>query len=86
MADSVPAGVPPDAAELAQSTLGGALAAAEPLPDPLGAALLATAREAFGQSLDLVALTSVMILIVTAIVAVTRLRSAKPVNPVKEKS
>src|SRR6267154_2097311 len=86
MADSVPAGVPPDAAELARSTLGGALAAAEPLPDPLGAALLDTAREAFAQSLDLVALTSVMILIVTAIVAAVRLRSAKPVNPVKEKS
>src|SRR5882757_4085273 len=86
MADSVPAGVPPDAAELARSTLGGALAAAEPLPDPLGTALLDTAREAFAQSLDLVALTSVMILIVTAIVAAVRLRSAKPVNPVKEKS
>src|SRR6266853_728462 len=86
MADSVPAGVPPDAAELARSTLGGALAAAEPLPDPLGTALLDTAREAFAQSLDLVALTSVTILIVTAIVAAVRLRSAKPANPVKEKS
>src|SRR6266581_4406093 len=58
IADAVPAGVPPEAAELARSTLGGALAAAEQLPDPFGAALLATAREAFSQSLELVALIS----------------------------
>ncbi len=86
MADSLPAGVPPDAAELARSTLGGALAAAEQLPDPFGAALLATAREAFAQSLELVALLSAAILIATAIVAAARLRSVKPANPVEERS
>jgi len=69
--------VPPAAAELARSTLGGALAAAEQLPDPLGAALLATAREAFSQSLELVALISAAVLIATAIAAAVRLRSVE---------
>ena len=37
MADAVPAGVPPEAAEAARDTLGGAVAVAEQLPDQLGA-------------------------------------------------
>jgi DHA2 family multidrug resistance protein-like MFS transporter len=37
MAEAVPAGVPPSAAEAARDTLGGAVAAAERLPGPLGA-------------------------------------------------
>src|SRR5882672_10763804 len=86
MADSLPAGVPPDAAELARSTLGGALAAAERLPDPLGAALMGAARSAFAQSLELVALISAALLIATAIVVVARLRSVKPANLVEERS
>jgi DHA2 family multidrug resistance protein-like MFS transporter len=86
MADSVPAGVPPEAAELARSTLGGALAAAGELPGPLGAALLGTAREAFAHSLELVALISAAILIATAIVAAVRPGSVKPANPMEQRS
>src|SRR5258707_13955785 len=47
MADAVPAGVPPEAAEAARATLGGALAVAAGLPAQLGAGLLGSAREAF---------------------------------------
>ena len=46
MADGVPAGVAPDAADDARDTLGGTLAVAERLPGPLGADLLGTAHEA----------------------------------------
>ena len=53
MAEAVPAGVPPEAAEAARSTLSGALATAAQLPDQLGATLLGAAREAFTQGLQL---------------------------------
>ncbi len=78
MADFVPAGVPLEAAAVARSTLGGARAAAEQLPDQLGAALLGTAREAFTHSLELAALISAGVLIATAMVAAVRLRSVTP--------
>jgi len=78
MADSVPAGVPLEAAAVARSTLGGALAAAQQLPDQLGTALLGTAREAFTHSLELAALISAGVLIATATVAAVRLRSVRP--------
>jgi DHA2 family multidrug resistance protein-like MFS transporter len=38
VADAVPAAVPPDAAQAARDTLGGAVAAGDELPDPLGRA------------------------------------------------
>jgi DHA2 family multidrug resistance protein-like MFS transporter len=53
IADAVPAGVPPGAADAARDTLGGAVAVAGQLPDTLGAALLDAAREAFTQGLHL---------------------------------
>ncbi len=82
MADAAPTGVPYDAIEVARDTLGGALAVAERLPDRLGAELLATAREAFAQSLELTAAISAAIVLVTAIAAAVLLRkvgaSAEP--------
>ena len=47
MALAVPSGVPPEAAEAARSTLGGAVAAAAKLPEAVAASLLSAAREAF---------------------------------------
>ncbi len=41
MATGIPLGVPPDAAEVARATLGGAVSVAQQLPDPLRAELLA---------------------------------------------
>jgi DHA2 family multidrug resistance protein-like MFS transporter len=60
MADAVPVGVPPDAAEIARATLGGAVAAAAQLPGQLGPAMVDAAREAFIQGLRVSAAISVV--------------------------
>jgi DHA2 family multidrug resistance protein-like MFS transporter len=72
--DAVPAGVPPEEAEAARDTLGGAVAAAEELPDGLAAELLDTVREAFAQGLQAAALTSTAVAAATAVLAVVLLR------------
>jgi DHA2 family multidrug resistance protein-like MFS transporter len=74
MAGGVPAGVPPDAAEAARSTLGGALGVAERLPGPLGAELLGRARDAFVQGVEMVAVVGVAVLVAAAIGAIVALR------------
>jgi DHA2 family multidrug resistance protein-like MFS transporter len=74
VADAVPAGVPPDVADAARDTLGGAVAASEQLPGPLAADLLGTAREAFVEGLQLAATVSVAVIVVAAVIAVTLLR------------
>jgi DHA2 family multidrug resistance protein-like MFS transporter len=70
VADAVPA----DAAEAARDTLGGAVAAADRLPDQLGARLLDTAREAFTQGLQLSAITSAALVMGMAILVLILLR------------
>jgi DHA2 family multidrug resistance protein-like MFS transporter len=80
MADAVPPGVPPKAAEAARGTLGGALALATQLPDQLGAAFLGKAREAFTQGLQLTALVSAAMVMVTAILAAGALRRPRSGN------
>jgi MFS transporter, DHA2 family, multidrug resistance protein len=52
--ETLPAGVPPAAADTARDTLGGAVALAGQLPERLGAAVLDAAREAFTAGLHLV--------------------------------
>jgi DHA2 family multidrug resistance protein-like MFS transporter len=74
MADAVRYGIPPEAAAAARDTLGGAVAIAGQLPDPLGAELLGTARTAFTQALELNALLSAAIALAMAIVAAALLR------------
>ena len=74
VADAVPADVPPDAAEAARDTLGGAVAAADRLPDQLGARQLDTAREAFTQGLQLSAITSAALVMGMAILVLILLR------------
>ena len=80
MAGGVPAGVPPQAAEAARSTLGGALGVAQGLPTHMGAELLGTAREAFVQALELAAVICTAAVIVTAIVVVLVLRRVGPAS------
>ncbi|MGH6927802.1 MAG: MFS transporter, partial [Dongiaceae bacterium] len=77
MTEAVPDGVSPEAAEAARGTLGGALTAAERLPDQIGAALLGTAREAFAQGLQLTAVTSAIVVTALAILAVVLLRHVR---------
>jgi DHA2 family multidrug resistance protein-like MFS transporter len=75
--DAFPAGVPPDAAEAARDTLGGAASAAEGLPDRLGAGLLDAAREAFTQGLHLTAVTSAALVLGMAVLIFVLLRDVR---------
>jgi MFS transporter, DHA2 family, multidrug resistance protein len=74
MADMALAGVPPEAAQVARSTLGGALAVAGQLPGAAGAALLGTARSAFTGAFQVAAGISAVIVTATAIAAASVLR------------
>ncbi|HYV67447.1 MAG TPA: MFS transporter [Myxococcales bacterium] len=74
MADALPRGIPTEAAEAARSTLGGALAVAAQLPDQVGAALRAAAREAFTQGMELTAIVSAVVVAATAVLATVMLR------------
>ena len=74
VAGSVPAGVPPPAAHAARDTLGGAVAAAGPLPDRIGAALVSAARASFGSGLHVVFAICAGVSLAAAVAAVTRLR------------
>src|SRR5262245_22588923 len=69
IADAVPAGVPPGAADAARDTLGGAVAAAGQLPDQLGNELLGVARQAFAQGLYLAFAISAALTAAVAILA-----------------
>lgn len=75
--DDVPAGVPPESAEAARDTLGGAVAEAERLPDPLGAELLDVAREAFTQGLQLSAAIAAVVTASAAVAALVLLRHVR---------
>jgi DHA2 family multidrug resistance protein-like MFS transporter len=71
-ADTVPAGIPHDAATTASDTLAGAVTVAHGLPPQAGADLLGPAREAFVQGLQVAATVS-GVLVVAAAVLIARL-------------
>ncbi len=73
-AGGIPIGVPPEAAAVAQATLGGAVAVAARLPGHLGVALLGTARDAFTQAFGLTVAISAVMALIMAPVAVILLR------------
>lgn len=72
VAGVLPAGVPPEAAVAARDTVGGAVAAAGGLPDPLGAELLGASRTAFTLGLYAAALTSAAIALGVAVLVLLR--------------
>jgi DHA2 family multidrug resistance protein-like MFS transporter len=74
IAGTLPAGVPPNAARAAHDTLGGAVAAAGPLPDRIGAALAEAARQAFGYGLHVAFAISAVVTLVAAVAAAMLLR------------
>jgi DHA2 family multidrug resistance protein-like MFS transporter len=74
MSDSVPVGVPVEAAAAARDTLGAAVETAVRLPDMLGSALVDTARDAFIQGVHLSAGISALGALGLAVLAVTLLR------------
>ena len=73
MAGSVIDGIPREAAAAARDTLGGAVAVARELPG-LGDALLDMARKAFTHGLQVTALTSALVAMAMAIIAMVSLR------------
>ncbi|MBA2521570.1 MAG: MFS transporter [Chloroflexia bacterium] len=74
VANTLPAGVPPETAATARDTLGGAVAVAGQLSGPLGATLLTTTREAFLQGLHVVAALGAVVMAGMAVVAALVLR------------
>ena len=78
VADAFPDGAPPEAAEAARDTLGGAVSVADQLPGALAAELLDTAREAFTQGLQVSAITSAAIVLGMAILTAVLLRHVRP--------
>ena len=77
MVDAVPSGVPTRAADVARSTLGGALAEAGRLPGGAGAELIDTARAAFVQAFEVTAAISAAISLATAVLAWVLLRRVR---------
>jgi MFS transporter, DHA2 family, multidrug resistance protein len=78
IAADLPTGVPSDAAAAARDTLGGAAAVAAQLPGTTGEALLAVARQAFVDGMQVVSLLCVVIAGVVAAVAVLGLHHVEP--------
>jgi DHA2 family multidrug resistance protein-like MFS transporter len=68
MVGAVPSGVSPDAAAVARSTLGGAVAIARDLPATMGATLLEAARGAFGDAYLAFAIVSAVLMVAAAAV------------------
>lgn len=76
LSDAIPAGVPPEAAEAARDTIGGAVGVAADLPAPLAAQLLETARGAFTDALQVTAGVSAAVVLGLAVIALVALRQA----------
>jgi DHA2 family multidrug resistance protein-like MFS transporter len=74
VAGTLPAGVPPEAAEIARGTIGGAVSIADALPGALGVELLAVARDAFAHAFGATAAISAGIAIGVAALAAALLR------------
>jgi MFS transporter, DHA2 family, multidrug resistance protein len=74
IADTLPAGVPTDIAEIARRTIGGAVSAAGGLPAPLNADLLGSARDAFALAFATTTAISAALAIAVAVLAATMLR------------
>jgi len=81
LADSMSAAAPADAGNTAMATLGGAVAAAQAIPGPVGDALLAASRAAFVGALQFTAALGAFVVVVTSIVSARILRSAGPPGP-----
>jgi DHA2 family multidrug resistance protein-like MFS transporter len=74
LADTLPAGVPSQAAAIALDTLGGAVGEAARLPGAAGAALLEAAQEAFVRGMQLTVSLSATVAVVVAVMATVLLR------------
>lgn len=78
MSKVIPADLPPEAADAAQGTLGGAVAVAAELPGETGAIILAAARTAFTDALVITAVICAAIALTAALLAAFMLRRVEP--------
>ena len=78
LSDSLPNGLPPEAAAAAETGIDGAIAAAGQLPGDLGEALTTAAEQAFTSGLNAAGITSAVIAAVAAIIAAVGLRHIRP--------
>jgi DHA2 family multidrug resistance protein-like MFS transporter len=78
LARALPAGIPPRIAAAARDTLGGAVAAARPLPGQPGQVLVQVARMAFVQGLHVAFAISAAAVLVAAVLAAIGLRHLRP--------
>jgi DHA2 family multidrug resistance protein-like MFS transporter len=74
MVSAIPSGAPQAVADAARGTIGGAMSMAELLPGPAGATLLAAARTAYVQGMQVSTTLSAAIMLGTAVLAVVLLR------------
>jgi DHA2 family multidrug resistance protein-like MFS transporter len=74
VAGAIPTAVPDVAATVARDTLGGAMSVATQLPNPLGAAVVEIARDAFIQGMQVAATISAIVAVAVAVFAVVMLR------------
>jgi DHA2 family multidrug resistance protein-like MFS transporter len=81
----LPSGIPPQAAQIARDTLGGAVSVAAQLPAGQAEPLLEVTRRGFVQGFHLVAGISVVIAVAAAAIAVAMLRRAPAGTGVEER-
>jgi MFS transporter, DHA2 family, multidrug resistance protein len=84
--DGMPAVLSPEDANAARDTLGGAVAAAEGLPDTLATELVTAAGTAFTEGLQVAALSSAVIAAGAAVVAAVFLREVRPASGAEAES
>jgi DHA2 family multidrug resistance protein-like MFS transporter len=77
LTDDMPADVPPEQAAAARDTLGGAVAAADELPEPLATQLLDAARDAFTLGMQVSAWASAVLAAAGAVLAAVVLRNVR---------
>jgi MFS transporter, DHA2 family, multidrug resistance protein len=75
LADTLPAGIPSEAAAIARDTLGGAVGVAAQLSGGTGSEVLAAAREAFIQGMQLTVTLSAVVAVGIAVLATVLLRA-----------
>lgn len=75
---AIPLDTPPEAAEAALGTLGGAVAVAGSLPGEIGVAILTSARAVFVSALAMTAVISAFIAFTAALIAIVMLRRIRP--------
>jgi MFS transporter, DHA2 family, multidrug resistance protein len=86
VADSIPSELPPGAESAATDTLGGALAIAQRLSEPVAAEMIEAARAAFTGGLRMAAVISAGVAATIAVLAATLLRDARPREPAADRA